>query len=253
MALRLTKGSSSVYVGYFFGDHIYREECHHCELVDENPNPILAFSVNKRGHMMNLTYHSIPLFLEVIKITGCITIASDGLQLLKYHAALENHLKFLKSEETPCNAATIKDLNLLVSGLLSGDEPLSSFGYKELYKRGYISADRMNSFRKSRIDKYIDIINEGFLAIDEVKNARNDRDHRFLPTAPTASVDDDSHRQQPQLTKLECLHHEFSRLITTTETFVNPRRMLCDDWRTMSSALSVFTGAGLSGLMIGKG
>jgi hypothetical protein len=132
--------------------------------------------------MMTLRYHSTQLFLEVTKITGCITIASDGLQLLKYHAVLENHLKFLKSEETSYNTTTIKDLNLLVSGLLCDDEPFCSFGYEELYERGYISADRFSSVRKSRMDIDIDIINEGFLAIDEVKDTRKDRDHEFLPT-----------------------------------------------------------------------
>ncbi|KAG4439585.1 hypothetical protein IFR05_004933 [Cadophora sp. M221] len=318
--------------------------------------------------MMGLRYHSTPLFLEVTKVTGCITAACNGLQLLKYHASLENHLRFLKSEETPCNAATIKDLGLLVSGLLSDDQPFCSFGYEELYEHGYITADRFSSVRKSRIDRDIDTINESFLAIDEVKDTGKDGDHRFLPTGepiserteqtpssvtatafkaydfepeyrelltalpfklvaagrsmddeslsrskliltsedatyvlplalksgnlpllccladkgagpeyvhfwqqrsttvlsdhgcsqmlaydnwddwklwdspiPIASVDDDSHRQQSQLTKLECLHHEFSIRIRHAELDVNPEQKLWDDWRTMSSASSAFT------------
>ncbi|KAH7417809.1 hypothetical protein BKA64DRAFT_700354 [Cadophora sp. MPI-SDFR-AT-0126] len=169
--LREFFADSSVYLGYSFGDHNYTE-CRHCYKDDLKSSMMFKFSVTKVRSGMSIRYHSAPLMQEVLKVINMNTFQdlSDCLLLLKHHAALKNHLRLLQSEKETCDTATVKDLDLLVSGLLSDDEIFSSYGYEELYQNGYITADRIRSFRLAMIDKDINAINDGFIAVDESKD-----------------------------------------------------------------------------------
>jgi hypothetical protein len=97
----------------------------------------------------------------------------DGFLLLQNYNKLSSFLKSLE-------VGTLRDeLCLLVDGLLGDHEPLSSFGYQDLFEKGYISHERWKSIQSSLIENDLDMIEEGVqAAIDEEETSRSEHQRK---------------------------------------------------------------------------
>lgn len=92
----------------------------------------------------------------------------DGFLLLQNYNKLSSFLK-------PLEVRSLRyELFLLVDGFLGDHEPLSSFGYQDLFEKGYISLERWKSIQSSLIENDLDMIEEGVqAAIDEEETSRS--------------------------------------------------------------------------------
>ena len=149
-------------MGYSFGDHVYREcsECHHQD--EHHPEQSFVFTVKKRADRMDIEFYSVNLLAEVVSVIGDVNASMDGLQLLKYHNILEDHLKSLRKSQPITGSSLADEFELLVNGFLGDHEPFSSFGYEKLFEQGYMTFERLNSFQHARIDNDIDTIERSF-------------------------------------------------------------------------------------------
>jgi len=92
----------------------------------------------------------------------------DGFLLLQNYDKLLLFLELLE-------AGTLRDeLLLLVDGFLGDHEPLSSFGYQNLFEKGHITLERWRSIQSSLIENDLDMIEEGVqAAINEEETLRS--------------------------------------------------------------------------------
>lgn len=203
----LTASSSTLYTGYSLGDHIYRQCSHGHQQGHPDPEIKLAFSVHKTKCSMQIRYFSKSLWAEVswvlVGSLDRVRKATDGFELLRNHAALERHLKHLRANGGPGVQDTVNDLDLLVSGLLSDDEPFRSYGYEELREEGCMTAERYTMIQHQSIERDIDAIDEGFLAAENAEYAWSGdfpsifNSEDFFLQAPDQKRPDSEQAEQP--------------------------------------------------------
>lgn len=89
----------------------------------------------------------------------------DGLAILAQYARLKQHLELLDP-----GLAIVPTLRLLVDGFLADGQVFKSFGYNDLFERGYLSLELWNDFQHRQLDDDITLLDDTFNAVAEVRN-----------------------------------------------------------------------------------
>jgi ankyrin repeat protein len=176
--------SGSVYEGDSFGYHSYidvdeKRSCTpHCFCRQPEESNAFTFMVYKSPTEIDVNIFSDSLYLEVIGLLGLeglqIGVVDqerilNGLVLLKNYHNLECHLGVLHSKLPP-NQTThslVLEMELLVDGLLADGEVFKSFGYEDMYERGFLDFKLWKKFQQQKLERDISALEEGFYAIDD--------------------------------------------------------------------------------------
>jgi hypothetical protein len=93
----------------------------------------------------------------------------DGLLLLQNYEKLAAHMNSLHDGHVKA------ELNLLVNGLLADYKPFSSFGYQDLFEKGYISVERWRSIQAALAEMDVARIEVGVDAVYESEASKAKR------------------------------------------------------------------------------
>ena len=166
-----------------------------------------AFEVRKTEHDINIKFYSVLLEFHISHILeqgrnsqyGFSNFSRlshayrlfpdtshfDGFHLLKNIHLLESSLRELRAEmqgSSPshsfCGILPLPDeqwvqfeagLSLLVEGLLADDQVFESFGYENLYEKGFLTYDGRKSFQTSKTTRSLDQLDWATRTIDQVE------------------------------------------------------------------------------------
>ena len=189
------ESSLSIYTGDSYGDRSYIDtsmtrtcsmQCRCRSLESDN----FAFEVQKTASSISVRLcsfmlrMSLPFLFEPGSNPRCQTPdVIDGFHLLKSIVVLERRLGELRAEmqgSSPSHpyfrilipsseelAKLEAELSLLVEGLVADDQVFESFGYENLYEKGYLTYDRWKSFQSSKTSWSLDQLDRATNSIDQ--------------------------------------------------------------------------------------
>ena len=193
------ESSLSVYTGDSFGDRSYidtsmtracSKQCCCRRLMSSFS---FAFEVRKTAYSIDVELYALMLQVYLPFLLGEgpnslfeISYVADGFHLLKNIDLLESLLRELRAEMQGnsrsfyCFNQLIKsrkdmaqfeaELSLLVEGLVADDQVFESFGYENLYEKGFLTYDRWKSFQSSKISRSLDQLDWATHTIDQLKD-----------------------------------------------------------------------------------
>lgn len=165
-------------------------QCHCWDLDSEPEEDNFSFTISKTTSTIEITFHS-------ALIRSCVshlleqdlpdsTISKlDGFILLKNFGRLKSCIRalrqvrkgtiteacrriLLETRTSPEDDSKLEaEMCLLVEGVLQDSEVFQSFGYENLYERGYLSYDRWKAFQRERTSRAIDLLDSAFHVIDQ--------------------------------------------------------------------------------------
>ena len=196
-------GSSvSVYTGDSYGDHSYVDtsmaracsmQCHCRHLRSDS----FAFEVRKTASGIGVKPCNLKLrsyLRSILAPVPCSQTPSydvsydvfSGFDLLKHIDHLESGLRKLRAEmqdSFPSHPDTLilkrssvelarleAEVSLLVEGLLADDQVFESFGYENLYEKGYLTYYRWKSFQSSKTSRSLDQLDWATNSIDQLED-----------------------------------------------------------------------------------
>ena len=193
------ESSLSAYTGDSFGDRSYidtsmiRACSKQCRCGSLRLHFSFVFNVRKTVYSINVRLRSpmlqvyLPFLLEEERNPPCeLPNVIDGFHLLKNIDLLESLLRKLRAEmqdnSDSCYhfnqiissredmAQLEAELSLLVEGLVSDDQVFESFGYENLYEKGFLTYDRWKSFQSSKTSRSLDQLGWATHTIDQLED-----------------------------------------------------------------------------------
>ncbi|KAH7342466.1 hypothetical protein BKA65DRAFT_292216 [Rhexocercosporidium sp. MPI-PUGE-AT-0058] len=174
-----------VYKGDSFGLHSYidanmERACPRfcfCHKHDELPEAF-TFIASKSAQLV-VTINSDDLYSELVGVVSLEDLqleeigqgkSLNGLVLLRSYQTLKTRLSVLRSELTVNStiSSLVSEMELLVDGFLADGAVFKSFGYEDLYEHGFLTFEHWKVFQQAQLQKDISVLDEGFCAIDEV-------------------------------------------------------------------------------------
>ncbi|PQE19083.1 hypothetical protein CJF30_00007439 [Rutstroemia sp. NJR-2017a BBW] len=170
------EGDSSGFHSYIATDE-ERPCTEHCFCHQHDVSETFSFLVYKTSSEMNITIFSDDLYLklrELLGLTGSQVRFKDGLRtvnglvLLKNYPILKSYLSnhAPKLPDSPVIHSPFSEMELLVEGLLADGEVFKSFGYEDLYGRGFLDFKTWKKFQEAKLQTDISTLEEGFWEVD---------------------------------------------------------------------------------------
>ncbi|KAK0745826.1 hypothetical protein B0T18DRAFT_137752 [Schizothecium vesticola] len=172
-----------VYIGdsYGGGSYIDIDETRPCSLDCRcrGPESDFVFIAYKSSSGLLIDFHDLSLCNEVVAVTGETAILEseegvgiattfDGLAVLAKYEQLRQHLESHPSLNADPSRAVLA-LSLLVDSFLTDREIFRSFGYENLYERGFLSFEHWKEFQRSQLDDDITLLDDSFTAFAEAR------------------------------------------------------------------------------------
>ena len=186
VATELILHSDQVYVGDSYGGGSYIDideyrpcsaDCR-CRRAESEPDDFV-FIAYKNSLGLHMDFHDPSLCNEVVAVTGGTAILErgegagipatlDGLAVLATYEQLRQHLESHPSLNTDPSRAVLA-LSLLVDSFLTDREIFRSFGYENLYERGFLSFEHWKEFQRGQLDDDITLLDDSFTAFAEAR------------------------------------------------------------------------------------
>lgn len=192
------ESSVSVYTGDSYGDRSYVDtsmaracsmQCHCQHLRSDS----FAFEVRKTASGIGVKPCNLKLrscLRSILAPVPCSQTLSyyafSGFDLLKNIDHLESGLRKLRAEmqdSFPSHPDTLilkrsskelarleAEVSLLVEGFLADDQGFESYGYENLYEKGYLTYDRWKSFQSSKTSRSLDQLDSATNSIDQLED-----------------------------------------------------------------------------------
>jgi hypothetical protein len=186
VATELTLHSDQVYVGDSYGGGSYIDIDEHrpcssdcrCRRAESEPDDFV-FIAYKSSSGLHIDSHDPSLCNEVAAVTGGTAILElgdgvgipttfDGLAVLAKYEQLRQHLESRPSLNADPSRAVLA-LSLLVDSFLTDREIFRSFGYENLYERGFLSFEHWKEFQRGQLDDDITLLDDSFTAFAEAR------------------------------------------------------------------------------------
>lgn len=139
-----------------------------------------TFLVHKSSSAINVTFFSNALYSKLIELIDFKTLHTgvvhhqnslSGLALLREYNKLKAYLDTLNSGlPNSTTHSLFSELRLLVDGFLSDGEVFKSFGYENLYERGFLDFKLWKKFQQSKLQRDISSLSDGFFAVDDLED-----------------------------------------------------------------------------------
>ncbi|KAG7289319.1 hypothetical protein NEMBOFW57_005686 [Staphylotrichum longicolle] len=185
--------SDQPYIGDSYGNQTFicfdeDKPCSsHCDCRQLGSQPDdFAFIATKASTALSITFYDSALGEVVAAVSGEAGTQNteawggttfDGLAILAQYARLKQHLELLDP-----GLAIVPTLRLLVDGFLADGQVFKSFGYNDLFERGYLSLELWNDFQHRQLDDDITLLDDTFSAVAELEICR------FTPTLSLIST-----------------------------------------------------------------
>ena len=210
------ESSLSVYTGDSYGNRSYIDtympracsmQCRCRSLASKS----FAFEVRKTADDINVKLYSTTLQMELLPLLvpeeefpRRHSDIISGFHLLKSSNYLESRLRRLRAKRHYGLASNYfpgtddwfeyvkfeAELSLLVEGLVADDQVFDSFGYQTLYKKGFLTFDRLISFQSSKMSRTLAQLVRAFLTIDQ---SEGDEDFNEMSSDNIADILQASH------------------------------------------------------------
>ncbi|KAK2058569.1 hypothetical protein LY76DRAFT_605422 [Colletotrichum caudatum] len=168
-------GHGAQYQGDFFGDRSWINQhsdkrCTSQRLCRRDEVASAAvFLVEKTHESMCITSNSTPLLylvqstLRELGVNLGISSSVDGLLLLRHHGALQGRLSEWRANgQRPGHSTLLRELELLVDGVLCNGEVFKNFGYEQLKERGIIDDAVLETLSRQNLDASVNGLDEAF-------------------------------------------------------------------------------------------
>ncbi|KAK2034171.1 hypothetical protein LX32DRAFT_634578 [Colletotrichum zoysiae] len=150
-----------------------------------------AFLVEKTHESMRITFYTKPLLslvlgtLQELGFSLGTSSSVDGILLLQHQAALKDRLSELHGLRVSRGQLVehntlLRELELLVGGVLCNGEIFKSFGYEKLKERGIIDDAVLETFSRQSLDASVDGLDEAFQSNDTVSRHGDLRHENIL-------------------------------------------------------------------------